>query len=58
MESGLRWVVDIDLEKFFDRVHHERLLARLQERVKDPSLVQLIRRMLKAKVVMPDGVVV
>jgi group II intron reverse transcriptase/maturase len=49
---------DIDLEKFFDRVHHERLLARLQERVKDPSLVQLIRRMLKAKVVMPDGVVV
>lgn len=42
----------------FDRVHHERLLARLGLRVKDPRLVQLIRRMLKAKVVMPDGVVV
>jgi RNA-directed DNA polymerase len=56
--EGHRWVVDIDLEKFFDRVHHERLLARLEVRVKDPRLVQLIRRMLKAKVVMPDGVVV
>jgi group II intron reverse transcriptase/maturase len=39
-------------------VHHERLVARLQQRVKDPRLIQLIRRMLKAKVVMPDGVVV
>jgi group II intron reverse transcriptase/maturase len=56
--DGHRWVVDIDLEKFFDRVHHERLLARLKLRVKDPRLVQLVRRMLKAKVVMPDGVVV
>jgi RNA-directed DNA polymerase len=51
-------VVDLDLEKFFDRVHHERLVARLQLRIKDPRLIQLIRRMLKAKVVMPDGVVV
>jgi RNA-directed DNA polymerase len=57
LEEGYRWVVDIDLEKFFDRVHHERLLARLQLRVKDPRLIRLIRRMLKAKVVMPDGVV-
>jgi len=58
MADGKLWVVDIDLEKFFDRVHHERLLARLGQRVKDSRLVQLIRRMLKAKVVMPDGVVV
>jgi group II intron reverse transcriptase/maturase len=58
MEDGYRWVVDIDLEKFFDRVHHERLLARLEDRVRDRRLIQLIRRMLKAKVVMPDGVVV
>ena len=56
--DGYGWVVDLDLEKFFDRVHHERLLARLGQRVKDPRLVTLIRRMLKAKVVMPDGVVV
>jgi group II intron reverse transcriptase/maturase len=58
MADGHLWVVDIDLEKFFDRVHHERLLARLGQRVKDLRLLQLVRRMLKAKVVMPDGVVV
>ena len=58
LAEGYEWVVDLDLEKFFDRVHHERLMARLQQRVKDPRLLQLIRRMLKAKVVMPDGVVV
>jgi len=58
MYAGYGWVVDLDLEKFFDRVHHERLLARLGERVRDPRLLTAIRRMLKAKVVMPDGVVV
>ena len=58
LADGTEWVVDLDLEKFFDRVHHERLVARLELRVKDPRLIQLIRRMLKAKVVMPDGVVV
>jgi RNA-directed DNA polymerase len=59
MQQGCSWVVDIDLEKFFDRVHHERLLARLQRMgVNDRRVLQLIRRMLKAKVVMPDGVVV
>jgi group II intron reverse transcriptase/maturase len=58
LEEGYDWVVDLDLEKFFDRVHHDRLLARLEQKVSDPRLLQLIRRMLKAKVVMPDGVVV
>jgi group II intron reverse transcriptase/maturase len=58
LEEGHEWVVDLDLEKFFDRVHHDRLLARLEQRVKDRRLLSLIRRMLKAKVVMPDGVVV
>ena len=57
--QGASVVVDIDLEKFFDRVHHERLLARLERMgVNDLRVIQLIRRMLKAKVVMPDGVVV
>jgi RNA-directed DNA polymerase len=56
--AGYGWVVDLDLEKFFDRVHHERLLARLGQRVKDPRLLTVVRRMLKARVVMPDGVVV
>jgi len=50
LEDGYEWVVDIDLEKFFDRVNHDRLIARLEQRVKDRRLLQLIRRMLKAKV--------
>jgi RNA-directed DNA polymerase len=58
VEAGYEWVVDLDLEKFFDRVSHDRLLSRLEQRVKDRRLVRLIRQMLKAKVVMPDGVVV
>jgi len=56
--EGYDWVVDLDLEKFFDRVHHDRLIARLEQRIKDRRIIQLIRRMLKAKVVMPDGVIV
>jgi RNA-directed DNA polymerase len=58
LEEGYEWVVDLDLEKFFDRVNHDRLLSRLEQRVKDRRLLKLIREMLKAKVVMPDGVVV
>jgi len=57
LDEGYEWVVDIDLSKFFDRVHHERLLARLGRKVEDRRLLSLVRRMLKAKVVMPDGVV-
>jgi len=56
MEEGYEWVVDIDLERFFDRVHHQRLMARLAERVEDRRLLVLISQMLKAKVVLPDGV--
>jgi group II intron reverse transcriptase/maturase len=56
LEEGFEWVVDLDLEKFFDRVHHQRLMARLSERVHDRDLLALIGRMLKAKVVLPDGV--
>jgi RNA-directed DNA polymerase len=58
LEEGHEWLVDLDLETFFDRVHHDRLLARLELRVKDRRLLDLIRRMLKAKVVLPNGVVV
>jgi group II intron reverse transcriptase/maturase len=58
LQSGATHVVDLDLEKFFDRVPHDRLMSRLAERVKDKGLLRLIRRMLEAKVVMPDGVVV
>jgi len=58
LEEGFGWVVDLDLEKFFDRVNHDRLMSRLEQRVKDPKLLNLIRQMLTAKVVMPEGVVV
>jgi group II intron reverse transcriptase/maturase len=58
LEEGNDWVVDLDLEKFFDRVHRQRLLARLEQRVKDRRLLRVIQRMLEANVVMPDGVVV
>ena len=56
LEEGYDWVVDTDLEKFFDRVPHQRLMARLRQRVEDPAVLALIGKMLKAKVVMPDGV--
>ena len=56
VEEGYNWLVDLDLEKFFDTVHQQRLMARLAERVKDERVLVLIRRMLKAKVVLPDGV--
>ena len=48
-------MVDLDLAKFFDRVHHQRLLARIAERVKYRRIVALVRLTLKAAVIMPDG---
>ncbi|MDQ3678620.1 MAG: reverse transcriptase domain-containing protein [Actinomycetota bacterium] len=51
-------MVDIDLEKFFDRVGHQRLMSKLAQRVSDRRVLVLIGRMLKAKVVLPDGVVI
>lgn len=56
--EGGNWMVDIDLEKFFDRVHHQRLLAKLGRAIRDERIVKLIGKMLKAGVVMPDGVVI
>jgi RNA-directed DNA polymerase len=58
LEDGYEWCVDLDLEKFFDLVCHQRLTARLAERVGDRRLLVLIGWMLKAKVVLPDGVVI
>lgn len=46
--NGRRWVVDLDLEKFFDFVNHDILLARLRRRIADPVLLQLIGRYLRA----------
>jgi len=58
LAAGYQVVVDLDLEKFFDRVHHQRLLDRIAERVSDLRLLALVRAMLKAGVVMPDGMTI
>jgi len=55
--SGKVWVVDLDLEKFFDRVNHDVLLGRLAKRIGDPRVLRVIRRYLEAGV-LADGVVI
>jgi len=54
--EGYRWVIDLDLEKFFDRVNHDRLLAAVAARVADKRMLKLIRAFLEAGV-MEDGLV-
>ncbi len=54
--AGHRWIVDMDLEKFFDRVNHDVLMSRLARSVKDKRVLRLIRRYLQAGM-MSGGVV-
>lgn len=56
LADGCRWVVDIDLEKFFDRVNHDALMGRVAKRVEDKHLLKLIRAFLNAGV-MEHGLV-
>ena len=48
IQQGFRWVVDLDLEKFFDRVNHDILMDRVARKVKDKQALRLIRRYLEA----------
>jgi RNA-directed DNA polymerase len=56
VEQGYRWVVDIDLEKFFDRVNHDKLMGNLAKRILDKRLLKVIRAFLNAGV-MENGLV-
>jgi RNA-directed DNA polymerase len=56
VQAGYEWVVDIDLEKFFDRVNHDKLMARVARVVKDKRVLKLIRAYLNSGV-MVNGVV-
>ena len=55
LQAGLTTIVDIDLAKFFDRVNHQRLMGKLAQKIRDKRVLVLIGRMLRARVVMPDG---
>jgi group II intron reverse transcriptase/maturase len=57
VQEGRRWVVDVDLEKFFDRVNHDVLMGKLAQRIADRRLLRLIRRYLEAGI-MASGVAV
>src|SRR5664279_4029794 len=54
--EGKRWVVDLDLEKFFDRVNHDKLMAAVARRVSDKRMLQLMRAFLESGV-MENGLV-
>ncbi len=56
VNQGKRWVVDMDLEKFFDRVNHDVMMARLERKIKDGRMLGLIRRYLESGI-MRQGVV-
>jgi len=57
VQSGRRWVVDVDLEKFFDRVNHDVLMGLVAKRIVDPRMLRLLRRYLEAGM-LANGVVV
>ena len=53
--EGYRWVVDIDLEKFFDQVNHDKLMGQITKRVREKRVLKLIRAYLNAGVMENAG---
>src|SRR5699024_6059324 len=56
LNEGYEWVIDMDIEKYFDTVNHDRLISMLREQVKDRETLRLIRSFLKVGI-MEDGLV-
>ena len=56
LNEGYEWVIDLDIEKYFDTVNHDKLISILRERINDATTLHLIRSFLKAGV-MEDGLV-
>ncbi len=56
IKDGRRWVVEMDLSKFFDRVNHDILISRIAKVVEDKMILKLIRRYLNAGI-LGDGIV-
>ena len=50
MEEGYQWVVDLDIEKFFDHINHDMLMARVARKIKDKRILKLIRLYLQSGV--------
>ena len=57
INQGYKWVVDIDLEKFFDKVNHDILIDRLSRRIEDKRVLDLIRKYLKSGIML-NGIIV
>ena len=56
LDEGYQWVVDLDIEKYFDTVNHDKLISTLREQINDKTTLHLIRSFLKAGI-MEDGLV-
>lgn len=54
MNEGYEWIVDIDLEKFFDNVHHDKLISLIMKDVKNGEIVSLIRKFLVSGIMIDD----
>jgi len=56
LNEGYEWVIDLDIEKFFDKVNHDKLISIIREQVKDDVTLHLLRKMLQAGV-LEEGLV-